>query len=145
MKTYDITKTYEIETPDLEKGYLVIDTRVIRHHSAKPIIQEQGHYEVVKTYANGGQDVRWVVDVEGSKGEEAYDETETINVYIPYTDYELAKKRIDELKEMLKNTDYQAIKFAEGVMYESEYAPIRTQRQPWREEINRLQTVYGVV
>lgn len=145
MKTYDITKTYEIENPDLEKGYLVTDTRVIKHHPKKPFVQEIGHYEVVKTYANGGQDVRWVVDVEGSKEQEAYDETELIYVYTPYTDYDLAKKRIDELKEMLKNTDYQAIKFAEGVMYESEYAPVRTQRQAWREEINRLQVVYGVV
>lgn len=43
------------------------------------------------------------------------------------------------LKQKLSDTDYQAIKYAEGRMTEEEYAPIAEQRQSWRDEINRLQ------
>lgn len=43
------------------------------------------------------------------------------------------------LKERLKETDYKAIKFAEGWLSEEEYAPIRAERQVLREQINRLE------
>ena len=39
----------------------------------------------------------------------------------------------------LHKTDYQAIKFAEGELTETEYAPIRKQRHEWRAEINILE------
>ena len=50
-----------------------------------------------------------------------------------------ATARIKALKEELAKTDYQAIKYAEGWLSEEEYAPIKTQRQAYREEINRLE------
>ncbi len=50
-----------------------------------------------------------------------------------------AKARIKVLKEELAKTDYQAIKFAEGWLTEEEYAPIKAQRQAYREEINQLE------
>lgn len=57
-----------------------------------------------------------------------------------YTDKEKAIKRkearIAELKGLLKATDYQAIKFAEGIWTAEEYDELRVQRQAWREEIN---------
>ena len=49
------------------------------------------------------------------------------------------EQKIAELKQKLADTDYKAIKYAEGLMVESEYAPIRGQRQAWRDEINRLE------
>lgn len=49
------------------------------------------------------------------------------------------KSRIQELKQNLTNTDYQAIKYAEGQLSESEYDPIKAQRQSWRDEINQLE------
>lgn len=61
-----------------------------------------------------------------------------------YTENEIAitnkKKRINELKALLQATDYQAIKYAEGLITEADYAPIKTQRQAWRDEINTLET-----
>lgn len=48
-------------------------------------------------------------------------------------------KEIESLKQMLLDTDYQAIKFAEGQISEEEYAPIREQRQSWRNSINELE------
>jgi len=47
--------------------------------------------------------------------------------------------RISRLKTWLANTDYQAIKHSEGELTDEEYAPIKAQRQAWREEINRLE------
>lgn len=47
--------------------------------------------------------------------------------------------RIVELKRKLSETDYQAIKYAEGFISETDYAPIKAQRQAWRDEINALE------
>ena len=49
------------------------------------------------------------------------------------------QKMLDELYTDLIRTDYQAIKYAEGLITEAEYAPIKAQRQAWRDEINRLE------
>ena len=47
--------------------------------------------------------------------------------------------RIGILKCKLKDSDYKAIKYAEGVFTEEEYAPIRAERQALRDEINKLE------
>lgn len=52
--------------------------------------------------------------------------------------YEL-RDNIQKLKKHLANTDYQAIKYGEGAMTEEEFAPIKAQRQAWRDEINALE------
>lgn len=48
--------------------------------------------------------------------------------------------KISETKAKLSETDYQAIKYAEGFISETDYAPIKAQRQAWRDEINALET-----
>ena len=48
-------------------------------------------------------------------------------------------ERISELKSLLSATDYKAIKYAEGLISEEEYAPIKSQRQAYRDEINKLE------
>ena len=47
--------------------------------------------------------------------------------------------KIFNLKKKLADTDYQAIKFAEGELSAEEFAPIKEQRQSWRAEINELE------
>ena len=55
-------------------------------------------------------------------------------------DIEISKEdKIAQLKAQLDNTDYQAIKYAEGWISEEDYAPVKEQRQAWREEINILE------
>lgn len=146
MRIFDETRTYELSRNyiDLEKGYLKDDKRVVTHHEAISEQMEEGHYEVAQTYDNGGQDMIWVVDVPYVAPQEAYDEYEDIQVYVPYTDKELAEREIETLKRNLADTDYQAIKYAEGVMTESEYAPIKSQREDWRYRINYLQAYYNI-
>ena len=48
-------------------------------------------------------------------------------------------ERIEELKTLLASTDYQAIKYAEGLISEEDYAPIKQKRQSWRNEINTIE------
>lgn len=49
-------------------------------------------------------------------------------------------KRIQELKRLLRKSDYKAIKYSEGELTASEYAPVMSQRRAWRLEINMLET-----
>lgn len=61
---------------------------------------------------------------------------------------ELAKaqqsERIAELKANLAATDYQAIKYAEGLISDTDYQAIKAQRQAWRDEINALEAELGI-
>ena len=50
------------------------------------------------------------------------------------------QRKISETKAKLSQTDYQAIKHFEGFISEADYAPIKAQRQAWRDEINALET-----
>lgn len=62
-----------------------------------------------------------------------------VELYNQRKQKENSRETILELKQKLSNTDYQAIKYAEGELTEEEYAPIKAQRKAWREEINRLE------
>lgn len=55
-----------------------------------------------------------------------------------YEDFE-KKKRIEFLKKKLADTDYMAIKYAEGALSYLEYEQMKEQRQAWRDEINSLE------
>lgn len=48
-------------------------------------------------------------------------------------------EQILQLRGLLHNTDYQAIKFAEGELTVVEFAPIREQRKAWRTQIRTLE------
>ena len=49
------------------------------------------------------------------------------------------QRKINETKAKLSQTDYQAIKYFEGFISDADYAPIKAQRQAWRDEINALE------
>lgn len=46
---------------------------------------------------------------------------------------------LESLRSRLAATDYKALKYAEGMLSEAEYEPIKLQRQAWRDEINKIQ------
>ena len=79
----------ELENPDLSLGYLTAEEILISHHEAVEAVAEQWHYEMIAEYPNGGKDVAKVVDVPGVEAKDAWDEYETVQRYIPYTDEEL--------------------------------------------------------
>lgn len=78
---------------DNEKGRLTPERIFVKHHDAIEAVEEQGHWDVIAEYPNGGKDVKWVVDVEAVAPVEAYDEYEDILRYIPYTEEELEDAR----------------------------------------------------
>lgn len=47
--------------------------------------------------------------------------------------------KIFALKAKLRDTDYKAIKFAEGEMTAEEFEPVKAERRAWRAEINELE------
>ena len=49
------------------------------------------------------------------------------------------EEKIEMLKRKLSDTDYKAIKYAEGQLTEEEYGPIKQERQSWRNRINELE------
>lgn len=142
MRIFNEDKTIELTEVDEAIGYLkedVIETEIPEQSA----VEEKFHYEVIAEYPNGGKDVKTVIDVEGKPYIPAHIEREEILIYIPYTEDELAKmaaeREIYELKQKLRDTDYQAIKFAEGELPEDEYADMRAQRRAWRDRINELE------
>ena len=54
---------------------------------------------------------------------------------------QVVEREISELKRKLSDTDYKAIKYAEGFLTEEEYKETKTQRQIWRDRINELEVL----
>ena len=80
----------ELENPDLSLGYLTEEEILISHHEAVEAVAEQWHYETAAVYENGGRDVKKVIDIPGVEARDAWDEYETVQRYVPYTEEELA-------------------------------------------------------
>lgn len=49
------------------------------------------------------------------------------------------QSEISALKQLLANSDYQALKHADGELSDEEYAEMKEKRQQWRDRINELQ------
>lgn len=81
----------EIVFPGHGKGYLRRERVEIARHPAVEAVAEQSHFEVLRTYPNGGQDVKKVVDVPGVTGRAAWVEYEDILRFFPYADEVLAE------------------------------------------------------
>ena len=56
-------------------------------------------------------------------------------------DRENALQEIANLKKQLSDTDYKAIKYAEGQISEEDYASVRELRQSYRDRINELEAL----
>ena len=125
-------------------GYLIEEKLFIAHHPAQIYVEEQGHYEVITEYANGGKDVEWVVDVPGQEACDAWDEYEDILRLMPLSDAQKAQMEIDDIKAKLESTDYNIIKVVEGVATLDEMADVIAQRAAWRQRINELQVLYNI-
>lgn len=92
MRVYNQDKTKVLTGYDLDKGYLASDKILKEILPAQAEIKEQGHYETIKEYPNGGKDVKWVVDVAGQEAREETPVYEDIQVYVPYTEEEIIEQ-----------------------------------------------------
>ena len=59
-------------------------------------------------------------------------------------DRDNAIQEINQLKKLLSDSDYKAIKFAEGEINPEDYLPIKNQRAEWRAKINQLQQDFNI-
>ena len=151
MKIYNEDKTQELKLEDLnlELGRLIEINEVIVHEEI-PYIQEQGHYEIIAEYPNGGKDVEWIVDVVGQEGKEAYEEPVTYQIYRPYSKEYLHNKeiflQIEALKRELAAGDYKILKRFEGYYTDEEFEIIKEERKTMRDEINKLENqLYEII
>lgn len=56
---------------------------------------------------------------------------------------ESPEAEIAALKQRLAETDYMAIKYAEGWLSETAYSATKAQRQAWRDRINEIEETAG--
>ena len=77
----------------------------------------------------------------GAHNEDKGEFYEVVETIVPEpTEDEKKAARIAELKRMLSETDYIALKIAEGSATKKEYSEKIAQRQAWRTEINDLES-----
>lgn len=142
MRIFNEEKTQELnkEELNLELGYLRADKLFIAHHEA--IEAKSAVYgDKIEVLPNGSKQNLKPLISPAVEAKEAWDEYEYIQVYVPYTEKDLAEREICVLKAKLAETDYQAIKFAEGEMTANEYAETKAKRASWRARINELEEV----
>lgn len=92
----------EVHDPDLTKGRLVTEVIMIAHHPAEP--ERPAEYESVEVEP-GLYERRQVTPWQPARG--AWDETETIQRYVPYTADELAamEREREEAEEAAKRDE----------------------------------------
>ncbi len=127
MNIYNIDKTIFNEKPDMTKGWL-------KREYIEKIISEKQAVTHTEVDDNGNE-----YEVIDEPYEAERTEYEPIAVYIPFTEKQLKQRRITELKQKLTLTDYKAIKYAEGLISDAEYADIKAERQAYRNEINEIE------
>lgn len=116
---------------DLRKGYLKKERLFVKHHEAIEAVEEQGHWETVREYSNGGKEVKWIVDVEAVEGKEAWDEYEEIETYVRYTREELvglaktpltSYEKLQLLAESIEEEPYPNLPPTPGYSYQRVYS-----------------------
>lgn len=144
MKIYnqDLTMEFQQDELDFSLGYLKGCSRENIIPEQKEI-QEQGHYEVIAEYENGGKDIQWVIDQKYVPACEERVEIENYQVYIPFTEAHLhnilIREQIKKFEDALAQTDFQVLKYIEGELGEEHFLRIKNSRQHCREQIRLLQ------
>jgi hypothetical protein len=138
MRVLNEAKTQELFYYDQEAGYLRPDKLVLVHHAATEKFDGVGHYES-KTYPNGGVERWWVWDIAPTEAKEAWDETEDILVYVPYTAEDLNKKRIAEIKKRLSQLSEDFVQSWAG----AQIADIDARKREFSDLHNELRGLLG--
>lgn len=131
-----------VEHPDLEKGRLIQESRQVTMRY-EIIREEEGRYETVAEYPNGGKDVEWVVDVPEEGHWVAYDnygkEIET-DVLIPDDmPHELEVPAIDEWLRYIPYIEEELNEIAEQKARAEEAAIKKFEQEAFLDEApNRL-------
>lgn len=121
MRIFNKDKTQELNSMDIDlsKGELKSD-KLEKQVPEQLAVAEQSHYEQVKDEPKGV--VRKVVDVKAKPYVPAHIEYEDIQVFVPYTETEIAIKKLEdrqnEIKAELSSTDVKRQKMSEEAIKE---------------------------
>lgn len=133
MEVYNKEKTQILTDYDLEKGYLMHDKLI---HNISNIEEELVYKPKLKR-------VLKKIEEDEKYEFEPYEIEEQILIYIPYTEQELEQQKyerqLNEYKQLLSDTDYEAIKYAEGYFTEEEYAKTKQLRESYREKVREAE------
>lgn len=88
MKIYDETLKNELVNPDLNAGKLELAQRFVAHHDA---VEEVWHYEVMKSTITEECPEGLRIAITDTPASDAWDEYETVQKYVLYTEEELAE------------------------------------------------------
>lgn len=147
MRIFNEDKTIEFKEEDInyDLGYLkkdILETIIPEQKE----IKEEGHYEIIKEYKNGGKDVEWIIDKPGIPAEPERMEKEDILIYILHTKEELKqieiKNKVNEARAFLSNTDYITNKIVEYQIMGKEvpdYSETMRKREEAREIIREYE------
>lgn len=106
----------EVTNPDRALGYSYPDQLFVAHHKASEGTPEEGHYEVIAEYPNGGKDVEWVVDVPGVPAKDAWDEYEDIQRWHWFTEEEIALANKPSTEERIAALEAQNEQLLEALL-----------------------------
>lgn len=138
MRVFNESKTQELYYYDAENGSLKMDKLVTAHHPAVPAFEGDGHYES-KTYPNGGVAQWWVWDKNPTEAVEAWDETEDILVYVPFTEDQLNKRRMAKIKDRLAQLSEDFSQVFAG----AQISDIDARKREFADLHNELRTLMG--
>jgi len=130
----------EVDNPNLEEGYLTDETIIIAHHDEVPGSLGKFHYETVREYPNGGKDVEKVWDEAPIPYKEAYDETESVQVYHKFSEAEIQRRKEIKEEEIKENSALKRWKLEEMITQ-----AIEKQKEINKKESARVDKIYSDV
>ena len=125
--------------PDDTLGYTQEEVILIQHHDAIEAVEEQWHYEVIKEYPTGGKDLQKIIDVPGVVASEAWDETEDILRWYPYTEEELAQRAAELEAQQQAEQQAELERIEEEERIQRENALLRAQVSALNENLSFLE------
>jgi hypothetical protein len=112
---------------------------VIKHHEAVEGTPEKFHYAVDRVFENGGVSYKRIVDAPAIPAKEAFDETEDILVFVPYTDEQLKEKRACEIRKRMEQLSQDFIQHWAG----AQISDIEERKVEFATLHNELRSIMG--
>ena len=103
--------------PEEGLGYLTEETIITAHHEAVEGREPQWHFEVARTFPNGGRTMVKVVDVPGVEPVPAWDETEDILRWNPYTTEELAARAAEAAARQAAEIEAMTVRASDNIEF----------------------------
>ena len=116
----------ELTNPDLSLGKLEPGKLLVEHHEAIEYVPPVYEDQLVEEYDNGGKLYNHVCVTPAVQGQDAWDEYEDVQVYVPYTEEELAE--IEAQKQAEEEARQEAEKAAQEAAEKAEAERMKTQR-----------------